>query len=167
MAKLSFKDWQIQINQKTITDFAAGNDSVSITWNSDLVSSKVGADGKIQLQPTNDNSAVVAIKLQAQSPDNAFIMALINGQVSLGKVLPIGMNIANITTGSTITCLNGTLKKRPDLKFGNEFEDNTYEFVFEDVVADLNTADGIIDLLGKVVAGATIAKAGTSLLGLF
>jgi hypothetical protein len=107
--------------------FAEGDDVVNITFNSDQFQTVVGAKGDVTRSQSNDNSALVTIKLLQTSQSYKDLMLLFNIDRETGAgVLPLTVN--NKETGETFIGNNAWIVKTPDLVRGQNA--NAMEFTF-------------------------------------
>jgi Bacteriophage KPP10, Structural protein ORF10 len=123
----SFKNVNAIYGISEIQGFAEGDDVVDIDFNADQFTMIVGAKGDATRTQTNDNSAIVVIKLLQTSPSYKELLAQYNIDRETGaNVLPLV--IINKETGETFVGNNAWIVKSPKITRGQNA--NSVEFTF-------------------------------------
>lgn len=123
----SFKNVNAIYGISEIQGFAEGDDVVDIDFNADQFTMIVGAKGDATRTQTNDNSAIVVIKVLQTSPSYKELLAQYNIDRETGaNVLPLV--IINKETGETFVGNNAWIVKSPKITRGQNA--NSVEFTF-------------------------------------
>ena len=123
----SFKNVNVIYGIDEIVGFAEGDDVVNIDFNTDQFTMVVGAKGDATRTQTNDNSALITIKLLQTSKSYKTLMNLYNLDRETGaNVLPL--TILNKETGETFVGNNSWVVKTPTITRGQNA--NAVEFTF-------------------------------------
>ena len=123
----SFKNVNAIFGIEEIQGFAEGDDVVNIDFNADQFTLVVGAKGDATRTQTNDNSALITIKLLQTSSSYKTLMNLYNLDRETGaNVLPL--TVINKETGETFVGNNAWIVKVPPIVRGQNA--NAVEFVF-------------------------------------
>ena len=123
----SFKNVNAIFGILEIQGFAEGDDVVNIDFNADQFTMIVGAKGDATRTQTNDNSALITIKLLQTSQSYKDLMNLFNLDRETGaNVLPL--TVINKETGETFVGNNAWIVKAPTITRGQNA--NAVEFIF-------------------------------------
>ena len=123
----SFKNVNAVFGIEEIQGFAQGDDVVNIDFNADQFALVVGAKGDATRTQTNDNSALITIKLLQTSLSYKTLMNQYNLDRETGSnILPL--TVINKETGETFVGNNSWIVKVPPITRGQNA--NAVEFVF-------------------------------------
>jgi len=101
-----------------LVDFAEDS-FVTIAWDTESFTDKVGADGFVVRSRQSDNRATITIRLSQRSPSNAILFAAHKADRATGR--GVGPYIIKDLGGQTlITAPNTWVQKRPDVEFGKD-----------------------------------------------
>lgn len=130
----SFKNVNVIFGILEVQGFAEGDDVVNITFNTDQFNLVVGAKGDATRVQTNDNSALVTVKVLQTSQSYKELLALYNIDKGTGAgVLPL--TVSNKETGETFVGINAWIVKNPDIVRGQGA--NAVEFTFAVAEGDM------------------------------
>jgi len=123
----SFKNVNAVYGISEIQGFAEGDDVVNIDFNADQFTMVVGAKGDATRTQTNDNSALIVIKVLQTSPSYKELLAQYNLDRETGaNVQPLV--VINKETGETFVGNNAWIVKPPAMTRGQNA--NAVEFTF-------------------------------------
>lgn len=116
MPKYDAAEVSVEVGGRLITGFDDG-DFVNVTYNNDLWTTKVGADGEGVQSKSNDLSGQIVITILPTSPSNALLTALLEALVNKGP-FPVVVRCPN--TGSVHVTEAARVKKIPDANYAKE-----------------------------------------------
>ncbi len=127
LGNYSFKNVNAVYGISEIQGFAEGDDVVNIDFNTDQFTMVVGAKGDATRTQTNDNSALIVIKVLQTSPSYKELLTQYNLDRETGaNVLPLV--VVNKDTGELFVGNNAWIVKPPQLIRGQNA--NAVEFTF-------------------------------------
>lgn len=100
--------------------------------NSDKQSTYVGADGRVTVVKSADNSGEVTITLAASSLSNDILSALATLQ-ELGPLVPAPLMVKDLLGTTLIMGQKAWIKKVPDVEFGKELSTRDWVFGVENL----------------------------------
>ena len=120
MRVFSFSNLVTLINGVELSNFAEGDDVITIMRRNDSASDSVGADGKMMVSISSDKSGELTFKLQQTSPSNKFLMGLIALQENgADTFIPVNVLVQDTFRKDLATGTVGYIKKFPDVQRGH------------------------------------------------
>jgi len=117
MKAFSFKNISVIVGGRIIEGFWTGDDVAKASFNNDMFSLTVGADGDSTRSQTSDRSGKLSFKLLPTSEDNAFLNTLHLLDVESGAgVVPVV--IKSTDTGLTATASQAWIVKTAEITYG-------------------------------------------------
>ncbi len=117
MKPYSFKNVSVIVGGKIIEGHFSGDDVAKATFNNDMFSLVVGADGDSTRSQSSDRSGKISIKLLPTSSDNAFLNTLHIADVETGAgIVPVIIKCQD--TGATMTAGQAWIIKTAELSYG-------------------------------------------------
>ena len=129
-----------------------------ITFNlsTPITDTEVGADGKISISYSPDETGTVTISVQQNSPSDAFLSAVLEGQ-RLARKLVVADMVINDPSGSVLAYLcSAHIQEAPEVSLGSTATGQTRDYVFFCEVMHFG-AFGRQDIQGDVISAATSA----------
>jgi len=131
MKLYSFRDLVVLVNGVRITHFRK-DDALQMAFREDAVSDEVGADGKMVVYVSADESAEITLGLQATSPSNKYLNSLAAAwRGGPRTAIPIAIQFQDVyrqDIGGGIFCYP---KKVPDFGRGMEAAEMEWVYVAE------------------------------------
>lgn len=93
----------------------------------------VGADGKVGLSYSADNTGTVTLTLQQNSPTNLMLSAIQNLQDVRQTVLRFPISVMDPSGGFLMVATNCHILQAPPASLGAELESKSWEFYVEDL----------------------------------
>ncbi len=107
-----------------------GEDMVTGEKDEEMFSTKVGAQGDVVVNETNNNLGTVTVTVQATCPQRAQLIA----DAKAGAVKPLWVN--NKALGTSFGGTQARIKNYPEISLAQEAEDSEFEFqVFDYTVS--------------------------------
>ena len=120
MRVFSFSNLVTLINGVELSNFAEGDDVITIMRRNDSASDSVGADGKMMVSISSDKSGELTFKLQQTSPSNKFLTGLIALQENgADTFIPVNVLVQDTFRKDLATGTVGYIKKLPDVQRGH------------------------------------------------
>ena len=112
-------------------DGFSGDNIVKLTYNSDLTTETVSADGKLATSVTPDRTGTITVELMSTSETNRLLSGLLayqNRQSDTSAILKTDLLVSD--PSGTVLCIarQAYLKKAPEIGLGVEV--GTYEWTF-------------------------------------
>ena len=120
MRVFSFSNLVTLINGVELSNFAEGDDVITIMRRNDSASDSVGADGKMMVSISTDKSGEMTFKLQQTSPSNKYMMGLVALQENgADTFIPVNVMVQDTFRKDLATGTVGYIKKIPEMQRGN------------------------------------------------
>lgn len=124
----SFTQHVLIVQGVTIENFGEGDDAISIEYREDGISDTVGADGKMQMSISADESAEITVKLLANAPENALFERL-HRQMRQGDITSVSIALYNSVTGEGDVATYAYIPKLANKAKGTNAQDREWMFV--------------------------------------
>lgn len=132
MKQYSFQNTIVLINGVEITEWADGDDVISIKRRVDSISDKVGAGGSMVISISSDKSGEFGFKLQQTSPSNSYLQNLMNEQEVAGAAFtPISITFQDLFRNDLASGSIGYIKKPAELQRGEKAANQEWGIVVE------------------------------------
>lgn len=132
----SFTQQVLMVQGRTIENFGEGDDVINTEWREDGITDVIGADGKMQMSISANESAEITVKLLANAPENDYFYNLYK-QVRQGSIKGISVAMYNSVTGAGEVATTGYIKKLPNNAKGTNAQDKEWVFVVPKVAIQL------------------------------
>lgn len=148
-------------------DGFSGDNIVKMSYNSDLTTETVSADGKLATSVTPDRTGTITVELMATSESNRILSALLayqNNQPNTAAILKTDFAVLDPSGSVLCYARQAYLKKAPEVGLG--VETGTYEWTFcTEKLEFLNVPKGVkpdsafIKKVEQIAGGITSALA--------
>ena len=106
---------------------------ITFSYNSDITSEKVGADGKVEISMSPDNTGTCTLTLLQESPANLMFGAAVNA-IKYGEFFQGSLTVTD-PSGSVLAFMkNAHIKSSPEVTLGSETNAREWTFFVEDLV---------------------------------
>jgi hypothetical protein len=135
-----------------LSGWASGDDAITMSYNAERAMPKVGAEGRVAMALTADNSAKFVLKFMQTSGSNKVLNNLANLQKNPLTAIPIVLTIQDTYRQDRAVGTSGVITKVPDVHKGAGINEYSWELFFERF--DLSMEDpAFIGLATSVVEG--------------
>jgi len=116
----------VTVGEVIITGFADG-DFITAKYDDDRYTKKVGADGEVGRSRTASRAGTIEIVVASTSKANDELSALFNFAQIGGIDPPVPIAVSDLSGRSLCFASKAWVKTAPDMKFGKEIGENTWE----------------------------------------
>lgn len=114
----SFQNVQVSVNNVGVRGFFEGDDAVMIEDNSDMSTLLVGADGDSTVSYTADTAKKITLKLQPNSPTNAFLRNLHRRALAGSLTDGFPISVRDTSNGEGGASASAHIATGPSAEFG-------------------------------------------------
>ncbi len=153
MQTYSFKNVSLQIDGRNISDYADGDDVITVARRGDAASDVVGADGKMAVAIHADQSGTFKFKIKQTSGDSGFLYSIVNAMQAGAILTPIAVILKDARRDDLATGVLGYIQKPSDMVRGKGINLQEWTLVVESLnisQSDLSGALGILNAAGNI-----------------
>ena len=162
MALPIYRSKEVKVNWAGADISGLAPDSfITFSYNANNTSTKVGADGQVEISVLPDGTATCSLTLLQESEGNRVLSGIEAAVKSAGKVVEGTLNVTDPSGSVLATLRKAHLQIAPEITLGSETTERTWTFFVEELIfastpktiakniadADIDRIEGLIDTL--------------------
>lgn len=144
----SFNNVSLYVDGRALSDYADGDDVITVARRNDAASDMMGADGKMAIAVHADKSGTFTFRLKQTSSDAGYLYGLVNAMQS-GAYTPVTVQVKDARRNDLAFGTVGYIQKPADMVRGQGVNMQEWVIVVESLV--ITAEDSQVSALSDLV----------------
>lgn len=150
MQTYSFNNVSLYVNGRSITDWAEGDDVITVARREDAASDMMGAAGKMAIAIHANKSGTFTFRLKQTSSDNGYLYSLVNA-MQAGNFTAMTVQMKDARREDLAIGTLGYIGKPADMVRGQGINLSEWVLVVEDLQMSASDASSVLGSIGSIL----------------